>query len=106
VRQLRIYGYLGRDVAPILLQEQPAELPVLPAHDDEAGTAAESRLMMPLPSHCSFCHALLQGGATKHKPDCPWVQIIRECAGPAFALAVTEVDDQAERQDDKPETVH
>ncbi len=34
-----------------------------------------------LPSHCEHCGALLMGGATEHKPGCPWLALIAECFG-------------------------
>ena len=30
-----------------------------------------------LPTHCEQCGALLEGGATVHKPGCPWLAVIK-----------------------------
>jgi hypothetical protein len=44
-----------------------------------------------LPTHCAWCGAYLQGGATVHRPDCWVTAMVRAC----FNVTVEKFEEQA-----------
>jgi hypothetical protein len=46
-----------------------------------------------LPTHCVACGVPLRGGATKHKPDCSILAMIRSEFGDEYAATITACEE-------------